>query len=81
MTWYVAIKALNGRHDFARLAMDLEPLGFEDRVEYSGGGWQDQMVHNVLPHLKFEHQDDAIAYVLKFGGQAIQHLPYGYIDP
>jgi hypothetical protein len=81
MTWYVAIKALNGRHDFARLAMQLEPLGFEDRVEYCRGGWEDQEIKTILPHLKFEDKDDAVAYVLKFGGKAVQHLPVSYSDP
>jgi len=75
MTVYVQIKRLNGRHDFARLAIELQLKGFEDRVEYHQGGWEDKVVPKVAPHLKFEYHDDALAYVLAYGGEVSKEVP------
>lgn len=77
MTVYVRIKRLNGRFDFVRLADELQRKGFEDRVEYHQGGWMDHMVKHVLPHLKFEEHDDALAYVLAYGGKVSDKIPEG----
>jgi len=68
MTWYVEIPRLNGRLDFALLAEKLNIKGFEDRVEYHSGGWSDYNLESTRPHLKFENEDDAVAYVLAHGG-------------
>lgn len=73
--WYVAIDRINGRYRFAELADKLRIRGFEERVEYSEGGWQDYMMHTVQPHLKFENEDDALAYVLAFGGEISKEIP------
>jgi len=75
MTVYVKIKRLNGRNDFARLAFELQIRGFEDRVEYHQGGWDDGCVHSVSPHLKFEEHDDALAYILAYGGEISNKIP------
>lgn len=73
--WYVAIPRLSGRKNFFELADKLQIRGFAERVEYSDGGWQDYMMHTVRPHLKFESEDDAIAYVLTFGGEISREIP------
>lgn len=75
MTCYVAIERINGRYDFVELVSKLQMRGFEDRVEYSEGGWQDYMMHTVQPHLKFDNEDDALAYVLAFGGEISKEIP------
>ena len=75
MTVYVKIKRLNGRNDFLRLAWELQRKGFEDRVEYHQGGWEDKVVPKVAPHLKFENHDDALAYVLAYGGEVSKEIP------
>jgi hypothetical protein len=38
------------------------------------------MVGNVAPHLKFEYEDDAIAYVLACGGTPTQQMPIVTIE-
>ena len=81
MTWYVVIPPLNGRVGFVDLAEDLLNKGFEDRVEYFSGGWIDNMVTAVYPHLKFENEDDAIAYVLACGGTVTTKLPIRLDNP
>lgn len=75
MTCYVQIPRINGRFDFVELVDKLNIRGFEDRVEYSEGGWRDYMMFTVQPHLKFENEDDALAYVLAFGGEITKSLP------
>lgn len=75
MTVFVKIKRLNGRLDFAKLAFELQRKGFEDRVEYHQGGWDDGCIHAVHPHLKFEEHDDALAYVLAYGGEISRKIP------
>lgn len=75
MTVYVKIRRLNGRYDLLELATELQSKGFDDRVEYNMGGWQDKQSGMVAPHLKFENEDDAIAYVLAHGGAYSNRLP------
>jgi hypothetical protein len=76
MTVYVKVQRINGKHDLAELAAKLEPKGFGDRVEYNSGGWRDRQFYIVAPHLKFENEDDAIAYVLAYGGEISKILPF-----
>lgn len=57
------------------LAEKLKPKGFDDRVLYNEGGWADKSIHNIAPHLMFENEDDAIAYVLAYGGEVSKELP------
>jgi len=75
MTAYIKIKRLNGRNDFAELALQLQSKGFEDRVEYHQGGWDDKRVYIIAPHLKFDYHDDALAYVLAYGGEVSMIIP------
>lgn len=81
MSWYIAIKRINGRHDLAFMAERTNQNGFGDRIEYSDGGWVDHEPGTVLPHLKFDYEDDAIAYSLAFGGEIVTHLPTTYVVP
>ena len=74
MTYYVEIKPLNGRQDYYRLVKDLDDHGLTN-VEYFPGGWQDQVIYSVLPHLKFEDEEEALIYILAFGGKLSKELP------
>jgi hypothetical protein len=75
MTWYVKIPKINGRINFVLLAEQLGIRGFDDRVEYHEGGWEDNVLETTLPHLKFEFEDDAIAYILAYGGEISKTVP------
>jgi hypothetical protein len=75
MTWFVVVDRIKGRRDFYDLVFRLSSNGFEDRVEYFEGGWQDGECHTVATHLKFEREDDAFAYVLAFGGEISKKIP------
>lgn len=82
MTWYVEIDPVNGRYEFCRLVEKLQSSGSGDRIEYFSGGWMDKSVNIVSPHLKFEFEDDALAYVLANGGTVSTKPPERstYID-
>lgn len=58
------------------LAERLNDSRYGDNVEYNTGGWMDKEIHTVLPHLKFDEEQDAIAYVLTYGGTVSKTLPY-----
>jgi len=75
MEFYIQIAKLNGRSDFCELASKLDERGYSDRVEYHPGGWIDNKIHTVLPHLRFLNEDDAIAYVLSYGGNITRDIP------
>mgnify|MGYP003657946187 CR=1 FL=1 len=75
MSFYIKIKALNGRQGFFELSEKLNIKGFEDRVEYYAGDWEDNDVYASWPHLKFEHEDDALAYILAYGGEIRNTVP------
>jgi hypothetical protein len=72
--WYVAVGQMTRRH-LVLFSETLEKKGFEDRVEYSEGGWNDYMLHSVEPHFRFENEDDALAFVLAFGGTVSTEIP------
>jgi len=74
MSFYVKIERLNGRNDHAILGSWLNQSGVGE-VDYHQGGWSDQMRYNLYPHLKFEREDDAIAYVLAHGGEITRSIP------
>ena len=78
--FYVAIPRINGRNDMLELAKKLEGHGYGDNVEYNMGGWMDREINTVLPHLKFDEEQDAIAYVLTYGGAVSRSLPYRDLD-
>lgn len=75
MTLYVVIDRINGRNGLAVLAEKLQRLGFDDTVQYNEGGWTDTGMGIAYPHLKFENEEDAVAYVLAFGGKVSKFLP------
>lgn len=74
MSYYVRIKRLNGRQDHADLADFLNTCGISN-VDYCIGGWEDQMVHNVAAHLKFETEEDALIYIIAKGGDYSTTVP------
>lgn len=71
---YVSIKRLNGRQDYFDLGAWLSQSGVGE-VDYNEGGWDDRHLGNIAPHLKFENNEDAIAYVLANGGEISKTLP------
>ena len=76
MYYYVRIKRMNGRNDFYQLAKTLGEHGYGDRVEYFPGGWNDNMISNAAPHLRFTDEGDAVAYCLTYGVTMSKTIPY-----
>lgn len=74
MSFYVRIDRMNGRSDHMRLGDWLNRSGVVE-THYYKGGWDDNHVHSIAPHLKFEREDDAIAYVLAHGGSYTTTVP------
>jgi len=74
MSFYVRVRKLNGRSDHAKLGSWLNQSGVVE-VDYHDGGWYDNIVANIAPHLKFELESDAIAYVLAHGGEVNRQVP------
>jgi len=75
MSFYVEVERINGRYGLAEISAKILDRGFEDRISYNEGGWYDTETTTVKPHLKFEHEDDALAYVLAFGGVISRKIP------
>ena len=75
MSYYVNIKKLNGRNDYYELATQLFERGYEDRVEYNCGYGPLGDGMYVDPHLKFNNEQDALAYILTYGGIICTELP------
>jgi hypothetical protein len=71
---YVRIKKINGRNDHYVLGAWLNQSGVGE-VEYNEGGWNDRHLGNIAPHLKFEREEDAVAYVLANGGEISKTIP------
>lgn len=67
--YYVAIRRLNGRKDFYELANMLDKRGYDDRVEYFQGD------DDVLPHLRFLNEHDALVYSLTYGYTVSSSIP------
>jgi hypothetical protein len=74
MSVYVRIKRLNGLKDRSILGTWLSQSGIIE-VEYNEGGWEDTRTWNLYPHLKFEREEDATAYVLSHGGFYTRTIP------
>lgn len=74
MSFYVKIPRLNGRMDHVALGSWLNQSGVGE-VDYNEGGWTDQCIRNVSPHLRFESECDAIAFVLAHGGEISRTIP------
>ena len=67
VSYYIEIPRINGRNDMARLSHRLYICGYKDSVEYCAGGWADSDLEVIRPHLKFEDEQDAVAYSLTYG--------------
>lgn len=74
MSYYVRIPRLNGRMDHYFLSVWLHDSGINE-VDYCEGGWEDNQLYNIAPHLKFEREEDATAYVLAKGGEFSRDIP------
>ena len=74
MSYYVRIPRINGRMDHYHLNIWLRDSGINE-VDYCEGGWSDGHLYNLAPHLKFEREEDATAYVLAKGGEFSRDLP------
>ena len=73
MTKYVSIPRLNGRGDFFNLSISLHRLGIE--AEYNPGGWNDRLLGTVVPHLRFELDEDATAFAMYTGRLVHSEIP------
>jgi hypothetical protein len=73
VSYYVAVPPLTQKMKYL-LATVLEERGYID-VEYHNGGWEDKATGTVLPHLRFDKQEDAAVYVLSFGGIVRKTVP------
>lgn len=73
MTVYVRYQ-INGRLQRHMLGYWLEQSGIKE-VDYFDGGWMDGVVESVHPHLKFENEEDATAFILVHGGICSKELP------
>jgi len=67
MSHYIRIPRINGRLDLCKLGEWLNNNGLSE-VDYDPGGWQGDSMNNAAAHLKFESEDDALAFVLAHGG-------------
>jgi len=74
MSYYVQIPRINGRKGHADLGTWLNTTGIGE-VEYHEGGWSDGHINSIAPHLKFEREEDALAYVLTKGGNFSREIP------
>lgn len=74
--FYVRTERINGRFRLALLCAELRSKGFGERVEYNEGGWHDNSLKLVAPHLRFKNGDDAMAYALSVGQAVLKTLPY-----
>lgn len=73
MSYYVKIERLD-RFDRMFLGIWLEESGVKE-IDYHEGGWMDNCVNNVHPHLKFENEIDCLAYILSHGGEVSKTIP------
>ncbi len=69
MYCYIRIDRLNGKNDFYQLAKMMDERGYSNQVEYFQGN------ENILPHLRFLEESDALAYCLTYGGTICSRLP------
>jgi hypothetical protein len=72
---YVAISQVNGRTEFYNMVAE-----FGDRYEhveyYAGDSYNAyDNASQILPHLKFAHEEDAIVYCLMHGLEYSHNIP------
>ena len=80
MTTYVKIDSHLSQHELVQLAEKLINKGFSGSIEYFSGGWTDSSVSNIAPHLKFNSEDEALIYVLTYGGEMSRDVPKIFPD-
>ena len=57
--------------EFAKWCVDRDILD----AEFFTGGWNDYHLDAVLPHVRFNSSEDAVAYALSTGGEASTSIP------
>lgn len=72
--YYVRVEQFGHNLDFVKFAEWILRSGVGG-VDYSKGGWADQMIKNAAPHIRFSKEEDAIAYVLAHGGSYSTTMP------
>jgi hypothetical protein len=75
MSYFVIIPKVMGRIEHFALADRLIQLGLIGEAEYNAGGWTDDEIFTVKPHLKFENEADAIVFALAEGKTVHHSLP------
>ena len=73
MSFYVRATII-GRLDYLRLAAWLEQSGIGE-AEVIPGGWTDYSIETIAPHIKFDLEEDAMAYILSHGGEYSKTVP------
>lgn len=73
--YYICIDSINGRKDFFDLATKLFDRGYDDRVEYCAGYVDDDTGEFIRSHLRFLDDNDALAYVISYGGEILTQVP------
>lgn len=76
MSFYVTLKGkVNGRNSLMEYYKFISERGLEN-VQYTNGGWVDQNIFTMLPHFKFEIEEDALAFALATGGELSRGVPF-----
>jgi len=76
MSFYVTLKGkINGRNSLMEHYIFISERGIEN-VQYTPGGWVDSDMRNMLPHFKFEIEEDALAFALATGGKLSKEVPF-----
>lgn len=76
MSFYVTINGkINGRNSLMKHYIFISERGIEN-VQYTPGGWDDSDMRNMLPHFKFETEEDALAFALATGGKMSKGVPF-----
>ena len=73
MSFYIRANII-GRYEHFRFAQWIEQSGIGE-AEYFQGGWCDFSIDHIAPHIKFEREEDAMAYVLTHGGEYSKSMP------
>lgn len=68
------VKVSGGTLGYLNAIRWIQERGIED-AEYNSGGWMDNKVEIVLPHFKFENEEDALAFSLSFDGPLTSVMP------
>lgn len=74
MGWYVTVTRINGRYEWISISDWCHSRGLD--VKYNPGGWSDNDIETVAPHIKFNNREDALAYWLAHGGDFTDTIPH-----